>query len=70
MGWSTLQLLQQMQDSNIIRIGDPSHEAMLSLEIDNANGLCIISEHSPCLTIQVTSWFALKGPPYAGRKVS
>jgi hypothetical protein len=33
-----------MQDSNIIRIGDAFQEEKLSLEIDNANGLCEISE--------------------------
>ena len=44
MGWSNLHLLQQIQDSNIIRIGDAFQEAKLSLEIDNANGLREISD--------------------------
>jgi hypothetical protein len=39
-----IELLQQMQDSNIIRIGDAFQEAKLSLEIDNVNGLREISD--------------------------
>jgi len=39
-----IQLLQQIQDSNIIRIGDAFQEAKISLEIDNADGLREISD--------------------------
>lgn len=39
-----IQLLQQMQDSNIRRIGDAFQAAKLSLEIDDANGLREISD--------------------------
>ncbi len=39
-----IELLQQIQDSNIIRIGDAFQNAKLSLEIDNTNGLREISD--------------------------
>ena len=39
-----IQFLQQMQDSNIIRVGDAFQKAKLSLEIDSVNGLREISD--------------------------
>ena len=39
-----IQLLQKMQDSNIVRIGDAFQDAKLSLEIENSNGLREISD--------------------------
>jgi len=39
-----IQLLQQIQDSNIIRIGDAFQEAKISLDVENADGLREISD--------------------------
>jgi hypothetical protein len=39
-----MELLQQLQNPNIVRIGDAFQEAKLSLEIENSNGLREISD--------------------------
>ena len=50
-----IELLQQMQDSNIIRIGDAFQEAKLSLEIDNANGLREIGDTFTLFAVPCTT---------------